>query len=326
MNIVIVNNSVIPALLYGGTERVIWYLGKELVAMGHKVTYLVREGSYCPFANIVPLNPQKSLAEQIPESADVVHFNSVADRHCPKPYIVTIHGNGRMEDIDTCSVFVSKDHAMRNGSDSYVYNGLDWNDYGKVNLNAPRSYYHFLGKAAWRVKNIRGAIDIIHRVKNEKLYVLGGYRFNFKMGVRLTFSPRIKFFGMVGGEEKNRLLSGSKGLIFPVRWHEPFGLALTESLYFGAPIYGTPYGSLKEIVTSDVGFLSDNSTDIALRIKEGGFDPKRCHEYACDNFGSRKMAESYLKKYETVLAGQPLSIVKPIQQEYQNDFLKFDFS
>jgi len=48
MNILIVINSVIPALKYGGTERVMWYLGKELALMGHSVHFLAAEGCiYC---------------------------------------------------------------------------------------------------------------------------------------------------------------------------------------------------------------------------------------------------------------------------------------
>ena len=41
-----------------------------------------------------------------------------------------------------------------------------------------------------------------------------------------------------------------------MRWHEPFGIALIEALYFGCPVFGTPYGSLPEIVEEGVqGFL-----------------------------------------------------------------------
>jgi hypothetical protein len=75
MNITIVNPSVIPAFLYGGTERVIWYLGKELAKAGHKITYLVAQGSECDFGKIVVFNPQKPINDQIPEDTDIVHFN-----------------------------------------------------------------------------------------------------------------------------------------------------------------------------------------------------------------------------------------------------------
>ncbi len=52
MHILIVNGTPIPALRYGGTERVIWDLGKALVAAGHRVSYLVPAGSSCPFAPV----------------------------------------------------------------------------------------------------------------------------------------------------------------------------------------------------------------------------------------------------------------------------------
>lgn len=50
MNIVLVIGSVIPVTAYGGTQRVIWYLGKELVKLGHCVTFLAGRGSTCDFA------------------------------------------------------------------------------------------------------------------------------------------------------------------------------------------------------------------------------------------------------------------------------------
>ena len=188
-----------------------------------------------------------------------------------------------------------------------------------------RSYYHFLGNAAWRVKNVQGAIDIIHQTKKEKLKVLGGTRLNINMGFRFTPSPRIRFYGMVGGIKKFSLLDNSKGLIFPVKWHEPFGLAIIESLYFGCPVFGTPYGSLPEIVNSEVGFLSANSKELQHALEnENHFSPKNCHEYAVENFNSKKMALQYLDKYEQVLNGKTLNTVNPSLIEIQTEkFLPF---
>jgi glycosyltransferase involved in cell wall biosynthesis len=156
--------------------------------------------------------------------------------------------------------------------------------------------------------------------------VLGGNRLNFRMGFRFTFSPRIHFYGMVGGEEKYRLLTQSKGLVFPVRWHEPFGIALTESLYFGCPVFGTPYGSLPEIIQSDVGFLSSSSQELSKAIENSDtYSRIRCHEYARDVFNADKMADAYIEKYEKVINGQQLHTKAPqllsIQQE---KFLAWD--
>ena len=72
-------------------------------------------------------------------------------------------------------------HATRHGATCYVYNGLDAEDYASPTLTRKKNYLHFLGKAAWRVKNVRGAIRIAQRSKTP-LRVLGGTRLNLHMG------------------------------------------------------------------------------------------------------------------------------------------------
>ena len=147
--------------------------------------------------------------------------------------------------------------------------------------------------------------------------MLGGVRFNFNMGMRFTFSPRIKFCGMVGGEQKDRLLNGSKGLIFPVRWHEPFGLAIIESLFYGCPVFGTPYGSLPEIVNNDVGFLSYKKDEVLNAMLYNKYDARHCNDYAVEEFNSKKMALAYLAKYEKILAGEKLNKSAPVLKHIQ---------
>ncbi len=323
MNILIVNNTIIPVSLYGGTERVIWYLGKELVKLGHNVTYLVAKGSTCEFAHVIPLDKSVGLAKQIPEYIDLVHFNFIPENlnEIRKPYLITLHGNVRQEQkLDLNTVFVSKNHAERYGSSCFVYNGLDWDDYVKPQLAEERKYFHFLGNAAWRLKNVKGAIQTVLNTKSERLKVLGGVRFNVRMGIRFTFSPRISFHGMVGGANKDHLLNGSKGLIFPVLWHEPFGLAILESLYFGCPVFGTPYGSLPEIVQKEFGLLSCHLHELTNALAYSDtFNKKRCHEYALSEFNSKKMAEGYLEKYTRVLSNEKLNPIAPQSIVVQKD-------
>ncbi len=323
MKILIVNNGIVPVHLYGGTERVIWGLGKELVQLGHEVDFLVKQGSYADFAKVIHIDESKSMVEQIKNEYDVVHFNfrPTAIEKLRLPYIITIHGNSNdLNELDKNTVFVSQNHASRYNSNAYVYNGLDWSDYSLPDLNNKRNYFHFLGNAAWRVKNVSGAIDVIKKTKTEKLKVLGGVRFNVNMGIRLTFSTKISFEGMVGGKKKFELLNGSKGLIFPVKWHEPFGLAIIESLYFGCPVFGTPYGSLPELVKEDVGFLSNRSDELVEAVLHADkYSRKRCHEYAVEEFNARRMAQNYVKKYEIVISGNQLNAIAPklvkIQEE-----------
>ncbi len=328
MKILIVNDTKIPAFLYGGTERVIWDLGKELSKLGHEIYYLVKHGSECPFATVISIKEDIDILQQIPDFIDIVHFNFTPKNieDFSKPYLITIHGNAGDDRIfNLNSVFVSKNHATNYGSNSFVHNGLDWDNYDKPELNSRKNHFHFLGKAAWRVKNVQGAIDIINNLKGEKLIVMGGNRFNFKMGIRLTFSPKVKFYGMIGGRAKSQLLNSSKGLIFPVRWHEPFGLAIIESLFYGAPVFGTPYGSLPELVPKELGFLSNKQWEIEAEMNNlDKYSPRQCHEYVLENFNSKKMAHAYLSKYEIVLSGLTLNEKTPqLQQIQTSKFLEW---
>lgn len=318
MNIVLFKNSYVPALKYGGTERVVYYLALELQKLGHNVTLLVKGLTQKSEVKSIIYDESLPITQQLPKGTEIVHLHEGISEELPCPYVITMHGNLKhQKPLNRNTIFVSKNHAERFGSTSYVLNGLDWNDYSAVDWHAKRDAYHFLGKAAWKIKNVKGAIDIAVAAK-ERINILGGFRFNFKMGIRFTLTPKASFHGMVGGVEKDQLLNRSKGLIFPILWNEPFGLAITESLYFGAPVFATPYGSLKELVDPQVGFLSANKQELIEAVESNTFDPKTCHEYANDLFNSKVMALEYLKKYEQVLNGHALNEQKPFLQEIQS--------
>ncbi len=329
MRILIVHPETIPVKLYGGTERVVWSLGKELAALGHEVCYLVKAGSYSDHARVLIIDEQKSIIEQILADFDVVHlfFEPKGIDRISLPYVITMGGNTNdLSSFDRNTIFVSKNHAQRFGSDVFIHNGIDWDDYTTPVLDQPRSYFHFLAKAAWKVKNVRGAISVIDKTGTEKLEVLGGVRFNFKMGMRFTFSPKVRFRGMVGGAKKDAFMNGSKGLLFPVRWHEPFGIAITESLFYGCPVFGTPYGSLPELVNEEVGFLSNREDALVNALLDSdSFSRQRCHEYARDLFNSKLMALSYLEKYEKVMNGEKINVISPKLKKIQEEkFLTWD--
>ncbi len=320
MHILIAHTAIIPAATYGGIERVIWWLGKELVRFGHEVTYLVGKNSTCPFAKVLFYDPKKPLSIQIPAYIDIVHFHFEHPEQIDKPHLTTIHGNATDQHVlPMNAVFISQNHAKRHGSDVFVYNGIDFEEYGTPNLSNQRNYCHFLGKAAWRAKNVRGAIAVAKLAK-EKLVVLGGTRLNFSMGFRFTLDTHVSFKGMVGGVVKNEWINGSKALLFPVLWHEPFGLAVVESLYFGAPVFATPYGSLPELVPPSVGFLSKNGSELANALKNSrDFDRKKCHSHATEHFSAEKMANAYLVLYEKIARGENLQVKNPMLQHISSE-------
>ncbi len=313
LNIVIAGRQRIPVAAYGSTERIMWSLGKALTQMGHRVTFLVGKGSACPFASVLPLDETRPIDQQIPRGTDVVHFHFQPKDSITTPYVATVHWNiNDFSPFDVNSIFVSRSHAARYGSDSFVYNGLDWDMYGTPSLSDRRYHFHFLGNAAWPLKNVRGAIEVVDQSVTERLRVLGGRRWRFKYGFRFYRSTRVRFHGMVGDSKKVRVLQESKGLIFPVIWPEPFGLAITESLYFGCPVFGTLHGALPELVHPDIGYLSNHARDLADAIRNAGqFNRNNCHVYARDLFNAQRMAKAYVARYEAVISGQKLNAAAP---------------
>ena len=125
---------------------------------------------------------------------------------------------------------------------------------------------------------------------------------------------------MIGGERKLELLNYSRALIFPVLWHEPFGLAIIESLYFGCPVLGTKYGSLPELISDETGFLSNNQQELTEGFKNiDTYNRKICHEYAADIFNSQIMAKNYLLLYERILNGEKINKNVPRFVEIENE-------
>lgn len=304
------------------------WLGRQMLQLGHEPFFLVKKDSTCSFAPILVLDEKKPLSEQVPADIDLVHFFYRPPDDLPglgKPYLITCFENSVEARIfDPNTVFLSADHAARHGGDVYVYPGIDFQEYGQVLLDLPRNYFHFLGDAAWRGKNVRGAVDLASRA-NTRVHVIGGSRVNFRKGLRITLSPSARFHGVLSRDGRNILLNGSKGLIFPIIWHEPFGLAVPESLYFGCPIFGTPFGALPELLCrkpnndnrkwtgqveacfSEFGCLSIKRSELVEAIRHAdGFQSDRCYEYAMDCFTAERMAKDYLPLYEQVLNGKPL--------------------
>ena len=326
MRILIVSDHMLPAETYGGTQRVVWSLARALTTAGHHVRLLARAGSTVPFAEVIPWQPEVDLHAQIPEDVDIVHVHGEPDglERVEAPWLTTIHGNrDDHRPFPQNAVFISRAHAARYGSLVWVHNGLAWDDLPAPDLRTPRDdTVHFLGKVTWREKNARGALDVLRRLDGPTtLDVLGGTRFQLKMGVSAVFDRRIRFHGMVDDAAKARHLSKSRALLLPVRWHEPFGLAVIESLYFGCPVLATPYGSLPELLSPETGHLSNHATELARVLDEVVFDPRACHERARDLFNADRMASGYVALYERVLNGHDLNPVAPMLQALQRDRL-----
>jgi len=95
-------------------------------------------------------------------------------------------------------------------------------------------------------------------------------------------------------------------------------------------VFGTPYGSLPEIVIPEVGYLTTTASSSVSELADAvanvnDFNRKTCHEYVMDNFTHIQMSASYVRLYEKVLNGEKLNAKAPILQSIQHEkFLPFN--
>ncbi|MDR3608196.1 MAG: glycosyltransferase [Oligoflexia bacterium] len=305
MHIVLYHDALIPPPKYGGTERIVYWLAKALLQLGHQVTLIARPGSAIEGATVIALENGDSVPggweALIPADADIVHLWGTPATPPKKPFLVTIQGNGRPgERFHPNTVFISRKHAENHGATHFVYNGIDPDEYPCDPAGSRENALVFLAKASWKVKNLVGAIEIA-RAANRPLYVMGSRDWPKGLHRFLPAFGGIRYLGMVGDAEKRSYLRKASALLFPVRWPEPFGIAITEALASGCAVFGTPYGSLPEIVTPDVGALSHEASVLLERLMNGNYSPETCRKRVFQGFTHIAMAESYLKLYRNVL-------------------------
>ncbi len=320
MHVALCHDAVIPTLKYGGTERVIFWLARALIQLGHKVTLLAKEGSFVEGTQLISPPAGMKVEESVPSDVDILHLWATPNPVPKRPFVVTIEGNGRPgEKFHPNTLFVSKKHAENHGAIHYVYNGLPPEDFRS---DAEREdYLVFLAKASWKVKNLTGAIAVARAVKM-RLEVLGSRDWPVDFHRLLPIIRGVHYRGMVDDVEKREVLRRARGLIFPVRWDEPFGIAITESLASGCPVFGTPYGSLPEIVNDEVGVLSASSSDLINAIRKlDRFSPEKCRARVFQGFTDLDMARNYLSFYANILQTGRLSENAPTSVMTKKGFI-----
>src|SRR5689334_23626759 len=300
MHIAVASHQPLPAKGYGGPPRVIMALARGLAALGARVTLLAPPGTRVPEATVVAVPPRKpddgaALAPYIPRDADLVHVHFPL-RHPPTspPLVQTVHGNlkaGGPPSPNT--IFLSRDHARRHKSETFVYNGLDPADYVFRRFPKRASQYDlFLGKLH-SAKGYHWAVEAAKH-SGHRLIVAGGWR--------PSFTGSVEYVGEVDGSTKAALLARARCLWNPAQWDEPFGLVTVEALLSGTPVLGTRRGALPELISHEVGALCDTMEEMVAAAETiHQRDPAACRARAEKGFTHRVMAEAYVRMYRAVI-------------------------
>lgn len=88
-------------------------------------------------------------------------------------------------------------------------------------------------------------------------------------------------------------------VLFPIRWQEPFGLVMIESMASGTPVVAFRQGAVEEVVVhGKTGFVVDTADQMVEAVKKvNEIDPATCRRHVQDNFSAAAMVRGYEKIY-----------------------------
>jgi len=323
----------VPPKLYGGTERVVYSLTEELVAMGHDVT-LFASGDSVTSAKLAPMRGQAlrldptvidwiaiymQMIERIYRRADefdILHFHidyfplALFSRQ-RTPFLTTLHGRLDLPEFKDIyelypdAPFVSISNAQRKPIPRLnwtrtVLHGMP----EKLLTPQPvqQSYLAFLGRISPE-KGIDKAIRIAARA-GMKLKVAAKVDNADKKYFETEIKPllsqgHVEFIGEIDDSKKPEFLSRAHALLFPIDWPEPFGLVMIESMACGTPVIAFNCGSVPEVMDDGLtGFIVSNEDEAVAAVDRlGELDRAKVRLQFERRFTARRMAQDYLDLY-----------------------------
>lgn len=330
----------VPPTLYGGIERIVDGLARELRARGHTTGLVAHPESTCavdyfrPWAGANPdgdkdtFTNMRVLARAVREfRPDVVHSFSrlmyllpLMRQRCAKlmSYQRATGGwrnrvaallGGKSFAFSACSEFIAAQGRAHGGRWTAIHNFVDVDYYRFCPAVDPDASLVFLS----RIEAIKGAHTAIRIARDSgRRLIIAGNRVDTPAGRQYwaaEIEPHlgehgIEYIGEVDEAQKNDLLGRAAALLVPIEWDEPFGIVFAEALACGTPVISCPRGALPEIIRDgEHGFLVNSVAEGVSAVgRLEGIDRAGCRRLAEDRFSRRVACGAYLSLYAELTA------------------------
>jgi len=180
---------------------------------------------------------------------------------------------------------------------------------------------------------LEDAIEVAHRLRRK--LVIGARvdkesesNFNYyktQIEHKLQQTPVVNH-GEMTSEKRNELIASSRCFIFPIKWEEPFGLVMIESMASGTPVIAYARGSTPEVIKDgETGFLVNSSEEdirgdwiikktaieglceavekiYAMPEEEYKAMRRNCRAHVEKNFTVERMVDEYETVYQQIIA------------------------
>jgi glycosyltransferase involved in cell wall biosynthesis len=282
----------VPPGLYGGIERIVDILIRELLTRGHEVALVAHRDSTVGMSKLFPwpglrsqnrgdaLRNTGALWRAVQRfKPDVLHSFSrlgymlpFLALRLPKVMSYQRHTGGQRNRVaavlggsrfafTACSEYIARQGRRWGGRWLVVPNFVDTEFYTFVPSTPTGAPLVFLSRVE-RIKGAHTAIAIARRAGRR--LIIAGNRAHEGEGATYwdqEIAPHIgrngiEYVGPVNDAQKNELLGRAAAMLVPIEWDEPFGIVFAESLACGTPVISCPRGALPEIVHErETGFL-----------------------------------------------------------------------
>ncbi|HTI34573.1 MAG TPA: glycosyltransferase family 4 protein [Miltoncostaea sp.] len=319
----------VPAPAYGGIEAVVAGTARELARRGHDVVLVAAPGS--AIEGVRTVAPLPGLPEQIGLSADewthvVSATSELADRDVVidhsgplgalllgqgvAPALHVVHGPlGPAEQAvygTVCRgaprlrlVAISRNQQRSGPGLPWAGVALNGLDVDPLPMGEGRGgYLAFLGRMS-PDKGVAEAIDVARRA-GMPLRIAAKCREPaeleyFEEVVEPLLGDDVTWLGEVDQEGKIALLTDAAALVFPIRWSEPFGMVMIESMAVGTPVLATRSGSVPEVVRDGVtGFVRERPEELAEEVgRVTRLDRAACREHVRRHFSIDRMTDRH---------------------------------
>jgi glycosyltransferase involved in cell wall biosynthesis len=324
----------VPPQLYGGIEQAIDWLARGLQSAGHDVVLFTTGDSTSPVERrwllessegyrmgytVPELRHVMAAYEQL-DDVEVVHDHTVlgpvyAERFPERKVLTTIHGpfNDELTDIYRRIADRVPIVAISNAQRAVVpdlpiarviHHGIDASAFPFG--DGAGGYCLFLG----RMNADKGAhrAALAARKAGVPLVMAGKCREPwehafFDQEIAPHLDDQIRYVGEVPHAEKVRLLANAACTLFPIRWNEPFGLVMVESLACGTPVLAFREGAAPEVIDHGrTGFLCDDESDMAEAVTAArDLDRAACRAAVEGYFSMDRCVRQHVELFEELL-------------------------
>ncbi len=330
----------VPPRAYGGTERIVHELARELDRRGHEVTTFASGDSEVP-GRLIPTVPHalrpagydgdaapwfyltiQAVLDRAAEF-DIIHSHlewasSLLSRVSPVPVVATFHGRidlpwaaQSLANARGALVAISANQASTNPEVPWagvVHNGLTLD--GAPFERRRGEELCFVGRVAPE-KGIIEAIDIARATgRTLRIAAKSGPTRAERDYLENVFQPAlqaagtaVEYLGEVEQAERDELFAGSYAALMPGSWPEPFGLVAIEALATGTPVIARRVGALPEIIRDGIdGFFGDDVEQLAYQVgRIPTLDRAAIRELVLVRFSASRMTDGYEAIYERIL-------------------------